>query len=126
MTPVSTSMAEAISLTFTPWLGEVGEPGARTSFSSKPLPAPMACPVHFNEPAGQQASGQLCIGTSPSLDERSTKLCAAFTAPRGQGTPQVTPLDSVGAPPSSQCNSTSPIVAVEESVCPMLRTAPGR
>ena len=64
----------------------------------------MACPVHFSEPSGQVARGQLCIGTGfPSAPVSANEVPAA-TVPCGQGTPQVVP-GTVAGLLSSQRNS---------------------
>src|SRR4051794_36156130 len=67
----------------------------------------MAWPVHFSEPSGQYARGQDCRETRFASAVLRSKLASRLTAPRGQGTPQLTPCDTAGGDWSSQFNFTS-------------------
>ncbi len=57
----------------------------------------MAWAVHFNDPSGQYANGQLCSGRAVPVAARSARFFADFSLPRGQGVPHVTPCGIAGA-----------------------------
>ena len=85
--------------------GSFAAPGRATT-SNGPLPVASpggsACAVHFSEPSGQYASGQLCSGCSFWSAPRNAKFLASRCLPRGHGVPQVTPCATAAALPSSQ------------------------
>jgi hypothetical protein len=103
-TPVSISMASSFSTMFSPAAFFADARCATTSKGPSLLTAPGAaeCPLHFTEPSGQYASGQLCSGMRLPPAARSAKLFADFTLPRGQGVPHVTPWATLPAWSSSQ------------------------
>ncbi len=100
--PVSMSMAPPLSATFTAEAGAAAVPRASLNAPEALGPATVAKPINFIEPSGQYASGQFCKGRAlPSAVVR-VKVWSLRTVPRGQGTPQLTPLSIAGGLPPSQ------------------------
>src|SRR4051812_6914065 len=89
--PLTTSIESDESFTFSGDDGGVGSPGAIENGPVSCGDAAIAWPVHFTDPSGQYAIGQLCTGTSPPLPSVNRNDAPFATAPRGQGTPQLTP-----------------------------------
>ena len=104
MAPVLMVTASASSRTDKGVAGGVDGPGTNRHGPVRPVAAGTACAVHFKEPSGQEASGQLCIGTGFPSGPTNAKEVSAATVPRGQGAPQVVPGVVTGPPVfSSHC-----------------------
>ena len=99
--PLTMSIASAASRSSTGLSGDWGRPGTTSSAPGWSVPAGSAWADHLSEPSGQVASVQCCEGKGlPS--PRRLSGAPAFTAPRGQGTPNVWPRLSGGASSSIQ------------------------
>lgn len=90
---ISTESADCVNL-----IGELGtDVGSKRTLSGPTvLPsAAIASPVHFTDPSGQNASGQLCVAILRSPAITVTGLSRA-TRPFCHGTPQLTPETTEG------------------------------
>src|ERR1700690_1762918 len=72
--------------------------------------ATMDWPLHMTDPSGQYAIGQTWAGTTWPEAVLSTTESPFWTAPLGQGTPQLTLCGTAGGLPSSQLRVTDPAV----------------
>lgn len=108
ITPVSMTMDFASSMRVSGFAaGDPCAPAVSVRPASRPAPAPMACALHLSEPSGHVASGHDCKGTSSPETVRKANDASFGSLPSGHGTPQVTPGDKAGAPPSSQWSGTA-------------------
>jgi hypothetical protein len=104
ITPVSTDTPVAFSSTRTGFAGRMGSFTGTISNGPSPGPelADIACAVHFKEPSGQYASGQVCSGRRVPVGPRTEKWVVSWCFPGAQGVPHVMPVGTAGAFPSSQ------------------------
>jgi hypothetical protein len=108
MTPVSTTTRSRLPVTRTAVAGAAAAPGVRRYSAAGAVPAPTACADHFSDPSGQKPVAQLCIGTGRPSEVDSANDWSLPKAPRGHGTPKVTPAaGTAGVAPSSQVSGTS-------------------
>src|ERR1051326_1103067 len=98
--PAALSVTRSISAS-----GSAG-PAASRSDSPESGFTTVANPLNFSEPSGQYASGQVCSGPLFPPAPVSANVWLGRTAPRAQGTPQLTPVPIAGASPSSHRSAT--------------------
>src|SRR5688500_1847957 len=96
ITPVSISTASSVSFTVTDCCAAGDAPGAMMSDAGTGCAGPSAFAVHFNEPSGQWASGHVCVGSGALSAPVATNVWSFAHAPRGHGTPNVTPAEVSG------------------------------
>ena len=110
--PVSTTTAPPSSSTRTARGGAAGaSPGTTVKPSASSGRGPTACPDHFTDPSGQNASGQLCTAADAPAPPVILKTLSPGTCPHGQATPNVVPMKRDPPLPSSHRSSAGPAPA---------------